>query len=145
MSSNVIFFVQIPFFSPFVQDVHFVHQVLPIPLVEFVVPLSKIYLNHHHLFLLPTNVGLRWLVQCSKVNSLHKVLLNHHSMPQFLVMMIQLGPLPSKKSIRSTSNPHPIYNFLSYHRLSPPYCSFISFVSFITIPKNVNEALDHSR
>jgi len=97
MSSNVIFFVQIPFFSPFVQDVHFVHQVLPIPLVEFVVPLSKTYLNHHHLFLLPTNVGLRWLVQCSKVNSLHKVLLNHHSMPQFLVMMIQLGPLPSKK------------------------------------------------
>ncbi|RDY05488.1 hypothetical protein CR513_10676, partial [Mucuna pruriens] len=43
--------------------------------------------------------------------------------------------------IRSTRNPHPIY--LSYHRLSPSYFSFVSSVSSITIPKSVYEALNH--
>jgi len=48
-----------------------------------------------------------------------------------------------QKGIRSTHNALPIYNFLSYHCLSLSYCSFISFVSSITIPKSVKEALDH--
>jgi len=30
-----------------------------------------------------------------------------------------------KKGIRSTHNPYPIYNFLSYHHLSPLYSSFV--------------------
>ncbi|RDX85041.1 hypothetical protein CR513_33823, partial [Mucuna pruriens] len=49
-------------------------------------------------------------------------------------------PIALKKGIRSTRNPHPIY--LSYHRLSPSYFSFVSFVSSITIPKFICEALD---
>ncbi|RDX63451.1 hypothetical protein CR513_58115, partial [Mucuna pruriens] len=46
-----------------------------------------------------------------------------------------------RKGIRSTRNPHPIY--LSYHRLSPSYFSFVSSVSSITIPKSICEALNH--
>ncbi|BAU03608.1 hypothetical protein VIGAN_UM141900, partial [Vigna angularis var. angularis] len=34
MSANVTFFEQTPFFSPSVQDVHILHQVLPLPVVE---------------------------------------------------------------------------------------------------------------
>jgi len=52
-------------------------------------------------------------------------------------------PIALRKGIRSTRNPHPIYNFLSYHRLSPSYCSLLSSVSSVPIPKNVKEALDH--
>jgi hypothetical protein len=51
--------------------------------------------------------------------------------------------IADRKGNRSTRNPHPIYNFLSYHRLSPSYHSFIASLSFISIPKNVCEALDH--
>ncbi|CAH9066949.1 unnamed protein product [Cuscuta europaea] len=40
-------------------------------------------------------------------------------------------------------NPHPIYNFLSYHRLSTPYHAFISHLSHICIPKTTHEALAH--
>ncbi|RDX80204.1 putative mitochondrial protein, partial [Mucuna pruriens] len=50
-------------------------------------------------------------------------------------------PIALRKGIRSTRNPHPIY--LSYHRLSPSYFSFVSSVSSITIPKSVCEALNH--
>ncbi|RDY13528.1 hypothetical protein CR513_01535, partial [Mucuna pruriens] len=50
-------------------------------------------------------------------------------------------PIALRKGIRSTRNPHPIY--LSYHRLSPSYFSFVSSISSITIPKSVCEALDH--
>ena len=34
-------------------------------------------------------------------------------------------PIAIRKGTRSTRNPHPIYNFLSYHRLSPSYSSFV--------------------
>jgi len=35
MSANVTFFEQTSYFSPFVQDVHVIQQVLPIPVVEY--------------------------------------------------------------------------------------------------------------
>jgi hypothetical protein len=52
-------------------------------------------------------------------------------------------PIALRKGNRSTLNPHPIYNFLSYHRLSPSYCAFVSALSSVTIPKTVQEALSH--
>jgi len=52
-------------------------------------------------------------------------------------------PIVIHKGTRSTCNPHPIYKFLSYHCLSPSYCSFVSSLSSIIIPKNVKETLDH--
>ena len=52
-------------------------------------------------------------------------------------------PITLRKGNRSTSNPHPIYNFLSYHRLSSPYSAFVSTISSVSLPKNTNEALSH--
>ena len=52
-------------------------------------------------------------------------------------------PIALQKGNRSTSNPHPIYNFLSYHRLSSPYSAFVSAISSVSLPKTTNEALSH--
>ena len=52
-------------------------------------------------------------------------------------------PIALRKGNRSTSNPHPIYNFLSYHRLSSPYSAFVFTISSVSLPKNTNEALSH--
>ena len=52
-------------------------------------------------------------------------------------------PIALRKRNRSTSNPHPIYNFLSYHRLSSPYSAFVSAISSVSLPKNTNEALSY--
>ena len=52
-------------------------------------------------------------------------------------------PIALRKGNRSTSNPYPIYNFLSYHRLSSPYSSFVFTISSVSLPKNINEALSH--
>ena len=52
-------------------------------------------------------------------------------------------PIALRKGNRSSSNPHPIYNFLSYHRLSSTYSAFVSTISTVSLPKNTNEALSH--
>ena len=53
-------------------------------------------------------------------------------------------PIALRKGNRSTSNPHPIYNFLSYHQLSSTYSAFVSTISTVSLPKNTNEALSHT-
>ncbi|RVW96428.1 Retrovirus-related Pol polyprotein from transposon RE2 [Vitis vinifera] len=52
-------------------------------------------------------------------------------------------PITVRKGTRSTRNPHPIYNFLSYHRLSSPYSAFVSAISSVSLPKSTHEALSH--
>ena len=52
-------------------------------------------------------------------------------------------PIAILKGTRSTCNPHPVYNFLSYHRLSLPYFTFVSTLSSVFTPKSTNEALSH--
>ena len=52
-------------------------------------------------------------------------------------------PIVIRKGTRSTSNPHPVYNFLSFHRLSLPYFAFVSTLSSISTPKSTSEALSH--
>ena len=52
-------------------------------------------------------------------------------------------PIAIRKDTRSSCNPHPINNFLTYHRLSSPYFVFISTLSFISLPQTVHEALSH--
>ena len=52
-------------------------------------------------------------------------------------------PIAIQKGNRSTRNPHPIYNFLSYHRLSSPYSAFVSAISSVSLPKSTPEALSH--
>ena len=52
-------------------------------------------------------------------------------------------PIALRKGNRSTRNSHPIYNFLSYHRLSSPYSVFVSTISFVSLPKSTPEAFFH--
>ena len=54
-------------------------------------------------------------------------------------------PIAIRKGTRSTSNPHPIYNFLSFHRLSLPYFAFVSTLPSVSTPKSTSETLSHSR
>ena len=52
-------------------------------------------------------------------------------------------PIVIRKGTRSTSNPHPGYNFLSFHRLSLPYFAFVSTLSSISTSKSTSETLSH--
>ena len=52
-------------------------------------------------------------------------------------------PIALRKGTRSTSNPHPVYNFLSFHHLSLLYFVFVSTLSSIFTPKSTSEALSH--
>ena len=48
-----------------------------------------------------------------------------------------------QKGTCSTSNPHPVYNFLSFHRLSLPHFAFVSTLSSVSTPKSTSDALSH--
>ena len=52
-------------------------------------------------------------------------------------------PIAIRKDTRSTSNPQPLYNFLSFHCLSLPYFAFVSTLSSVSTPKSISEALSH--
>ena len=52
-------------------------------------------------------------------------------------------PISIWKRTRSTSNPHPVYNFLSFHHLSLPYFAFVSTLSSVSILKSTSETLSH--
>ncbi|RVW47171.1 Retrovirus-related Pol polyprotein from transposon TNT 1-94 [Vitis vinifera] len=52
-------------------------------------------------------------------------------------------PIALRRGNRSTRNPHPIYNFLSYHRLSSPYSAFVSAISSVSLPKSTPKAISH--
>ena len=47
-------------------------------------------------------------------------------------------PIAIRKGTHSSRNPHPIYNFLTYHRLSSPYSAFVSTLSFVSVPETVH-------
>ncbi|RVX04676.1 Pentatricopeptide repeat-containing protein, chloroplastic [Vitis vinifera] len=78
-------------------------------------------------------------------------LLLRHLLTHFLSLRLPAPALPSpddlpiaiRKGTRSTRNLHPIYNFLSYHRLSLPYSAFVSAISSVSLPKSTHEALSH--
>ncbi|RVW81345.1 Retrovirus-related Pol polyprotein from transposon RE2 [Vitis vinifera] len=50
-------------------------------------------------------------------------------------------PIALRKGNQSTRNPHPIYNFLSYHQLSSSYFAFVSTLSSVFLSKSTSEAL----
>ena len=52
-------------------------------------------------------------------------------------------PIAIRKGTRSTFNPHPVYNFLSFHRLSLPYFAFVFTLSYVSTPKSTSEALSN--
>lgn len=49
-------------------------------------------------------------------------------------------PIAQRKGVRSCTL-HPIDRFVSYHALSQPYKVFLSNLSSVTAPKNINEAM----
>ena len=48
-----------------------------------------------------------------------------------------------RKGTRSSHNPHPIYNFPTYHCLSSPYSAFIFTLSSVSLLEIVQEALSY--
>ena len=52
-------------------------------------------------------------------------------------------PIVIRKDTLSTCNPHPVYNFLTFHRLSLPYFAFVSILSSISTPKSTSETFSH--
>ena len=52
-------------------------------------------------------------------------------------------PVAFRKGTCSTSNPHPVYNILSFHRLSLLYFVFVSILSSVSTPKSTSESLSY--
>ena len=52
-------------------------------------------------------------------------------------------PIAIQNGTRSAFNPHPVYNFLSFHRLSLLYFVFVSTLSSVSTLKSTSEALSH--
>ena len=53
-------------------------------------------------------------------------------------------PIVIQKGTHSTCNPHPVYNFQSFHRLSLPYFAFVSTLYSVSTLKSTSEAFSHS-
>jgi hypothetical protein len=49
-------------------------------------------------------------------------------------------PIAQRKGVRSCTH-HPVSDFVSYQHLSPSYRSFVSKLSSVSIPRNLQEAL----
>ena len=134
--ADVTFFLDSPFFSS--SESLPVSEVLPRPIISLPIfdvvpsrPLQVYHRRHHAVVPLPS-------VEVP-ANSLPIP----SASPTLALPLADNLPIALRKGNRSTSNPHPIYNFLSYHRLSSPYSAFFSAMSSVSLPKNTNEALSH--
>ena len=136
ISADVIFFDNSSFFSsathPPVSDVFSISIVLPYP--DFPSP--------------PTEVMTQPLqVYTRRSRPLTGPLVESSSMPPSSFAPVPQPsydlPIAIQKGTCSTSNPHPVYNFLSFHRLSLPYFAFVSTLSFVSTPNNTSEAFSH--
>ena len=82
-------------------------------------------------------------IQCLQVLLIHALC---HQLPirwilpphHILVNQVLIGP-----KVFNLLEILTLFTILSYHCISPIYFSFVSSLSSITIPKNVQEALDH--
>ena len=76
-----------------------------------------------------------------------ELLINSSPMVPSYTMPVLSPPVDLTISIRKgthiSRNPHSIYNFLTYHRLSSPYYAFISTLSSISLPNTMHESLFH--
>jgi hypothetical protein len=50
-------------------------------------------------------------------------------------------PIAQRKGVGSCTH-HPVSDFVSYQHLSSSYCSFVSELSFVSVPRNLQEALN---
>ncbi|RVW29987.1 Retrovirus-related Pol polyprotein from transposon TNT 1-94 [Vitis vinifera] len=135
ISADVTFFEDSPFFSTTSESLP-VSEVLPIPIVSppDAMPLQPLQVYHRR----PRVVAPLPFPEAPA-----------DSLPIPLASPAPALPSPNdlpiavRKGTRSTRNPHPIYNFLSYHRLSSPYFAFVSAISSVSLPKSTHEALSH--
>ena len=136
LSTDVTFFEDSPFFSSF--ESLLVTEVLPLPIISSPIfddvssrPLQVYHRRH------------RAVVPLLSAEAPADSLPLPSASPTPVLPLADNLPIALRKGNRSTSNPHPIYNFLSYHRLSSPYSAFVSTISSVSLPKNTNEALSH--
>ena len=136
LSADVTFFEDSSFF--FSPESLPITEVLPLPIISPPIfddvpsrPLQVYHRRHRSVVLLPS------------VEALADSLPIPSASPIPVPPLADNLPIALQKGNRSTSNPHPIYNFLSYHRLSSPYSAFVSTISSVSLPMNTNEALSH--
>ena len=136
LSADVTFFENSPFFSS--SESLPVSEVLPLPIISPPIfdvvpsqPLQVYHRSHRVVVPLPSTEVLADSLPIPSTSSTPTLPPADHL------------PIALRKGNRSTSNPHSIYNFSSYHRLSSPYFAFVSSISSVSLPKNTNEALSH--
>ncbi|RVW23182.1 Retrovirus-related Pol polyprotein from transposon RE2 [Vitis vinifera] len=134
ISADVTFFEDSPFFSTTSESLP-VSEVLPIPIVS---PPDAMP---------PTTSGLSSSPSCRCSSPFSEAPADSLPIPSASPAPALPSPndlpIAVRKGTRSTRNPHPIYNFLSYHRLSSPYSAFVSAISSVSLPKSTHEALSH--
>ena len=136
LSTDVTFFEDSPFFSS--SKSLPVFDVLPLPIISPLIfdvvpsrPLQVYHCRHRVVVPLPSAKVPTYSLPIPSASPTPTLPPTDHL------------PITLRKGNRSTSNPHPIYNFLSYHRLPSTYSVFVSAISFVSLPKNTNEALSH--
>ena len=142
MSADITFFEDTPFFSPSMDHSSSIHNVLtipsPCPLDTSNQNVSEVPSSPPH----STDVGPPVLE--GSPHDFHSPSITPQAMdPAISPSSDSDWPIAIRKGTRSTRNPHPICNFLSYHRLSPSYSSFVFSLSSHSVPSNVHEALSH--
>ena len=137
ISADVTFFESSFFFS-FEEHPHFsdiLHVPLALPPLNFPSPPMDAMTRSLQVYTCPPHLPTRPLA-------------NSPSMPLSYPAPVLQPPddlsIAIWKGTCSTCNPHPVYNFLSYHRLSLPYFAFVSTLSSVSIPTSTSEALSHS-
>ena len=153
MSTNVTFFEDTYFFLSSMEESSSVQQVIPLPSRDpLVIPETQpptqnandivqppLLTYQRHTPMTPSLPEDPWDSNPSRIDSR----IMDPSSSSSSLDSDHTWPIALRKGIRSTRNSHPIYNFLSYHCLSPPYFSFVSSLSTIKVPNNVDEALGH--
>ena len=136
LSADVTFFEDSPFFSS--SESFLVTEVLPLPIISSPIfddvpsrPLQVYHRRHRAAVPLPSAEAPTDSIPLPSAS------------PTLALPLADNLPIALRKGNLSTSNPHPIYNFLSYHRLSSPYSAFVYTISSVYLPKNTNEALSH--
>nr|CAN78715.1 hypothetical protein VITISV_030863 [Vitis vinifera] len=135
ISADVTFFEDSPFFSTTSESLP-VSEVLPLPIVSPTDVVSPRPLQVYHR---RPRVAAPLPFAEAPVDSLP----TPSASPAPALPSPDDLPIVIRKGTRSTRNPHPIYNFLSYHRLSSPYSAFVSAISSVSFPKSTHEALSH--
>ena len=142
-SADVTFFESSPFFSSSTESTP-ITEVLPIPLYDpTLVPSPQhkpliTYQRRPRSIPIAEDSAPAQIVEEDLTDSSPVPVLSPASDPSDTL------PIALRKGNRSTRNPYPVYNFLSYHRLSTSHHAFVSTLSSVSIPKTVQEALSHS-